>query len=142
VWVDGSSESSLKLSLAAFASLIPAGQISDTSRTYVADQSDDIDAVVKDVLQWMSISDNSRWLMVVDNVDRDHQRPDKDSEAYDVEEYFPAADHGSVLITTRLPHLGQLGDRWELRKAEREQAKAIFGTWYGKNVGEYSRGWS
>jgi nucleoside phosphorylase len=136
LWLDGSSESSLKQSLAAFASRIPAGQISETSRLYAASQGGDVDAVVRDMLDWLSIPDNSNWLMVVDNVDRDYTRREEDAEAYDVEEYVPEADHGSVLITTRLPHLGQLGERWEVKKVDKEQAQAIFETWYGRVVGK------
>lgn len=138
LWLDGSSESSLRQSFAAFASRIPAGQIPEASRLYAAGQGRDIDAVVRDVLAWLSIADNSGWLMVVDNVDRD-DRQREDAEAYDVKEYLPEADHGSVLITTRLGHLGQLGERWEVRKVDKEQAQAIFKTWYGRGVGEHLR---
>ncbi|KAF2631053.1 hypothetical protein BU25DRAFT_301776, partial [Macroventuria anomochaeta] len=135
LWLDGSSESSLKQSFAAFASRIPAGQIPEASRLYAASQGgSDVDAVVRDVLGWLSIADNSDWLLVVDNVDRDNQRREEDAEAYNVEEYLPEADHGSVLITTRLWHLGQLGERWEVRKVDKEQAQAIFKTWYGRGV--------
>jgi hypothetical protein len=137
LWLDGSSESSLKQSLAAFASRIPAGQIPEASRLYATGQGGDVDVVVRDVLAWLSIADNSGWLLVVDNVDRDDRRREEDAEAYNIEEYIPEADHGSVLITTRLWYLGQLGERWEVRKVDKEQAQAIFKTWYGKGVGEH-----
>ncbi|KAF2632495.1 purine and uridine phosphorylase [Macroventuria anomochaeta] len=136
LWLDGSSESSLKLSFAAFASRIPAGQIAEASRLYAAGQGGDVGVVVRDVLGWLSIADNSDWLLIVDNVDRDDQRREEDAEAYDIGEYVPEADHGSVLITTRLWHLGQLGERWEVRKVDKGQAQAIFKTWYGRGVGD------
>jgi len=138
LWLDGSSESSLKQSFAAFASRIPAGQIPEASRLYAAGQGGDVNAVVRDVLGWLNIADNSNWLIVVDNVDRDNRGREEDTEAYDVETYLPEAEHGSVLITTRLPHLSQLGERWEVRKVEKKQAQAIFKTWYGLDVGEHS----
>ncbi|KAF2633107.1 hypothetical protein BU25DRAFT_487441 [Macroventuria anomochaeta] len=134
LWLDGSSGSSLKQSFAAFASRIPAGQIPEASRLYAANRGGDIDAVLRDVLGWLSIADNSGWLLVVDNVDRDDRRCEEDAEAYNVEEYLPEADHGSVLITTRLRHLGQLGEQWEVKKVDKKQAQAIFKTWYGKGV--------
>jgi nucleoside phosphorylase len=137
LWLDGSSGSSLKQSFAAFASRIPAGQIPEASRLYATSQGADIEVVVRDVLGWLSMTDNSDWLLVVDNVDRDDRQREEDAEAYNVEEYLPEADHGSVLITTRLPHLGQLGERWEVRKVDKEQAQAIFKTWFGKSVGEH-----
>jgi hypothetical protein len=139
LWIDGSSESSLKQSLAACASRIPVGQVSESSRTYTSDQGGDLDAVVKDVLRWFSIPDNSNWMLIVDNVDRDYRRRDKDPEAYDVEKYLPETDHGSILITSRLPHLGQLGVGLEVNKVNKEEALAIFETWYGREVGKYLR---
>jgi hypothetical protein len=135
LWLDGSGESTLKQSLAAFASRIPTGQIPETSRLYTKSQGGDIDAVVQDVLSWLSMSDNHNWLMIIDNVDRDDRRRDEDEEAFSVEEYLPEADHGSVLITTRLLHLGQLAERWEARKVDKEQARAIFRSMYSKNIG-------
>ena len=135
LWLDGSGESTLKQSLAAFASRIPAGQIPETSKLYLKNQGGDVDAVVQDVLSWLSMSGNKGWLMIVDNVDRDDRRRDEDEEAFSVEEYLPEADHGSVLITTRLLHLGQLAERWEARKVDKEQARAIFGSLYSKDIG-------
>lgn len=141
LWLDGSSESSLKQSLARFASRIPAGQTPETSRMYAAGQCGDVDAVVRDVLDWLSTPNNSNWLVVIDNVDQDYRQRKEDAEAYDVEEYVPVADRGSVLITTRLPHLGQLGERWEVKKVDQEQARAIFKTWYGRGIGKHLRVW-
>lgn len=135
LWLNGSSESSLKQSFAAFASQIPTGQISEASRMYTAGHGCDIDGVVRDVLNWLNITDNSKWLLVVDNVDHDKRRCEEDGEAYDIEEYLPEADHGSVLITTRLHHLVQHGERWEVRKVEREKARGIFKIWYGTGIG-------
>lgn len=73
---------------------------------------------------------------MVDNVDRDYWRRDKDAEAYDVEEYVSEADHGSVLITTRLLHLRELGEQWEVKKVDINRARAIFETWYGRGIGK------
>ncbi|KAF2473125.1 uncharacterized protein BDR25DRAFT_352584 [Lindgomyces ingoldianus] len=110
LWLDGSSESSLKRSITAFASRIPAGQVEDSSRMYASGQGGDADAVVKEVLRWLSIPDNSDWLVVVDNVDRDYRGCEEDTEAYDLEE------------------------PWEVKKVDQERARAIFKTWYGKEV--------
>ncbi|KAJ8110230.1 hypothetical protein OPT61_g6869 [Boeremia exigua] len=135
LWLDGSTKSKLEQSFVTFASRIPVGQISEASRLYAASQGGNIATVVKDVLGWLSEVDNSEWLLIIDNVDRDH-RQHEDIEAYDIEEYLPEADHGSVLITTRLQYLGQLDEAWEVRKVNKEQSQAIFETWYGKSVGQ------
>ncbi|KAJ4982818.1 Kinesin light chain 6 [Stagonosporopsis vannaccii] len=105
--------------------------IPEVSRLYAAGQSGYVDEVVKDVLGWLSITDDSDWLLVVDNIDRDERHREEDTKVYNVEEYLPETDHGSVLITARLHHLGQLGERWEVKPA-----RAIFETWYGAGVGE------
>ena len=47
--------------------------------------------------------------MIIDNIDRECQPDNKDSQAYDVSSFFPPADHGSLLITTRLPSLTEVG---------------------------------
>ncbi|KAF2185997.1 hypothetical protein K469DRAFT_574669 [Zopfia rhizophila CBS 207.26] len=134
-WLDGSSGGSLKQSIAACASRIPAGQVAKTNRMYTSGQGGDLDAVVKDVLRWLSIPDNRDWLVVVDNVDRDYRPRGEDPDAYDVDDYLPKVDHGSVLITTRLTHLGQLGERWEVKKVDKDRARAIFETWYEREAG-------
>jgi hypothetical protein len=135
-WLDGRSEDSLKQSIACYASRIPLGQIAETSRAYAAGGSVDLDAVVRDVLGWLSRSDNTAWLLIFDNVDREYGRTGGDADAYDVKRYLSGADHGSVLITTRLARLEQLGESQELGKVDKAQAKAIFESWYKQAYGE------
>lgn len=137
LWLDGSGESKLKESFAAFARRIPAGQIPENSRLDTTGQGGEADAAVTAVLGWLSIPDNSNWLIIIDNVDRDDQPLEEDEEAYDVMEYLPDADHGSALITSRLMHLGQLGERWKLKRVDQELSRAIFGTLYKKDIGGY-----
>ncbi|CAI6337850.1 unnamed protein product [Periconia digitata] len=138
IWLDGSSEHSLKLSLASCANRIPEGQISEPSRTWTPQSNIDVNTVVGDVLQWLEIPDNDKWLLIVDNVDRNYERREEDPDAYDIEAYLPNADHGSVLITTRLASLGQLDQRLEVKKVDTDQARAIFEVWYGKSIGSQS----
>ncbi|KAF2025710.1 hypothetical protein EK21DRAFT_75787 [Setomelanomma holmii] len=129
-WLDGRSEDILKQSIASCASRIPQGQIAETSRAYAAGGSVDLKAVVGDVLSWLARPDNTAWLLIFDNVDREYSRSSGDAEAYDVKRYFSGADHGSVLITTRLARLEQLGESQQLGKVSKEQGRAIFENWY------------
>lgn len=133
-WLNGSSKNSLKQAIANCASRIAPGQISERSRMYALEQGEDLDTVIKDVLRWLSLPANGQWLFIVDNMDRDHRS--EDPEAYDIEEFLPEADHGSVLITTRLLHLGQLGEQWEVKRVDKEQARLIFEVWFGRKVGK------
>jgi hypothetical protein len=131
-WLDGRSEDTLKRSIAGHASRIPQGQITETSRMYAGDSSTDVNAVVRDVMAWLARSDNTAWLLIFDNVDREYSADSGDADAYDVESYFSVADHGSVLITTRLARLEQLGESQQLGKVDEEQAQAILQTKYKK----------
>jgi hypothetical protein len=63
-WLDGRSEDSLKRSIASCASRIPQGQVPETSRTYSARGSVDIDAVVRDMMGWLAQPDNTAWPLI------------------------------------------------------------------------------
>ncbi|CAN9248412.1 unnamed protein product [Alternaria alternata] len=129
-WLDGRSEDILKRSIASCAGRIPQGQILETSRQYAADASTDIDAVVKDVMAWLARPDNTAWLLIFDNVDREYMAQGGDPDAYDVGRYLSGADHGSVLVTTRLARLEQLGESQQLGKVSTAQGQAILESWY------------
>ena len=135
-WLDGRSEDSLKRSIASYASRIPQGQISEKSRTYSAGGSGDLDMVIKEVKDWLAQPNNTDWLLIFDNVDREYSRHNADLDAYDIKRYLPGADHGAILITTRLAKLEQLGDSRQLSKVNREQAEAIFQSWCKRKYGE------
>ncbi|KAH8595394.1 hypothetical protein B0O99DRAFT_686812 [Bisporella sp. PMI_857] len=128
-WLDGRSKNSLMQSIASCASRIPAGQISQSSRAYASGSKGDINIVVQEVMNWLSTKDNFQWLLIFDNVDKDYPHT-SDSNTYDVTRFFPGADHGSILITTRLAKLEQLGDAHQLGKVNQDQARAILQTRY------------
>jgi len=135
-WLDGRTEDSLKQSIATCASRIPEGQIAESSRAYSATSAGDVNAVVRDVMSWLSRPDNTDWLIIFDNVDRERGGGNADPNAYDVTRYLPGADHGSVLITTRLANLEQLGASWRLGRLNTEQAEALFLNRYGGRCGK------
>jgi hypothetical protein len=85
------------------------------------------------VLDWLARPDNIDWLLIFDNVDQDVEQGGETG-AYDVRRYLPG-DYGSVLITTRLSRLAQLGASQRVRKADEELDKAIFERWYGSKFG-------
>ena len=61
----------------------------------------DLDTVVNAVKEWLSLENNTRWLMIYDNYD-DPRIPDSgDPNALDICKYFPESYQGSVIITTR-----------------------------------------
>ncbi|KAF1913173.1 hypothetical protein BDU57DRAFT_504079 [Ampelomyces quisqualis] len=131
-WLDGRTKDTLLRSIVSCASRIPAGHITETSRTYTTDSDADVRIIVNDVLAWLARANNTAWLLIFDNVDREYGVKDGDPHAYDVEHYLPGAPHGSVLITTRLARLERLGDSQQLGKVSKMQAQAIFESWYRK----------
>ncbi|KAL1893605.1 hypothetical protein Sste5346_006436 [Sporothrix stenoceras] len=85
-----------------------------------------------DVLDWLARPDNVDWLLIFDNVDQDHEQGGTTS-VFDIRRYLPG-DHGSILITTTLLQLAQLGNpkhAKKLKKVDDNLSKAIFEQWYG-----------
>ncbi|KAL9004307.1 MAG: hypothetical protein Q9188_002871 [Gyalolechia gomerana] len=113
VWVNSNSRDTVVQSLAAFGRRAGVSSVSQ-STTGTAQQAPDINAEADAVL--------SRWLMVFDNVDRDVQYDEEDSQAYSIISFLPAADHGFILITTRLPSLGEIGKSTEVTRLGLDQA--------------------
>ncbi|KAL4937305.1 hypothetical protein BDV06DRAFT_215976 [Aspergillus oleicola] len=73
------------------------------------------------VLQWLARPGNTRWLIIFDNTDQycPHQ---KDNNGYDICDFFPKADHGSIIITSRLQRLTELGKSFPVQKLMQRDA--------------------
>jgi hypothetical protein len=123
-WLDGSSEASLKQSFVSIAQRLPRSELTADGAALLSDAAVEDDVAVRECQRWLSISSNSHWLLIIDNVDRDHHDRG-DPQAYNVQAYFPHADHGSMLITSRLPSLQRLGSGVKVGTLAGEQARAI-----------------
>jgi hypothetical protein len=132
-WLDGSSRSRVEQSIAAITRRLPQEQIPKTSRVFSYGSSSDLEIVIPEVLTWLSRPANDKWLLVFDNVDRDDSTKPRDVDAFNPEVYFPAADHGSILITTRLSQLEQLGDSLRLPRMSEDQGKSVLELRTGKS---------
>jgi nucleoside phosphorylase len=82
---------------------------------------DDVKQRAQNMLHWLATEGNTRWLLIFDNVDQSHTPEDEDL-VQSIYDFFPTADHGSVLITTRLIHLAELGTSHPIRKLDPEHA--------------------
>ena len=133
-WIDGSTKERLRRNIADLASRLPQDQISETSRSYSQKKGTDVDEVVQDILKWLSRRSNNRWLLIFDNIDREFSISSRDPEAFDVREYFPAADQGSILITSRLASLQQLGVDVKLTPVDEQQGKSILENSLGRSA--------
>jgi hypothetical protein len=123
-WLDGSSEASLKQSFVDIVQKLPRSELTAEGAAQLSDATVEANVAVRECQRWLSISSNAHWLLLIDNVDRDHYDQD-DPQAYNVQAYFPHADHGSVLITTRLASLQRLGVGVKVGTVGAEQARAI-----------------
>ncbi|KAH7124620.1 acyl transferase/acyl hydrolase/lysophospholipase [Dactylonectria macrodidyma] len=133
-WLDGRSEDRLRGSIAGCVNRIPKGQIPSTAWNQPeAHGKDDLDAAVASVMEWLARHDNGDWLLIIDNVDQDHEQGGVRG-AYDLRRYLPG-DHGAVLVTTRLSRLAQLGESRRLVKVDLSLSRTIFGKWYGDKLG-------
>ncbi|CAG8293488.1 unnamed protein product, partial [Penicillium salamii] len=70
------------------------------------------------MLRWLALDGNSRWLIVFDNIDQYSPSHSAVVDGYDIEEFFPKADHGSILITSRLQGLAELGGLFPVQRLE------------------------
>jgi hypothetical protein len=108
-WCDGRSEKTLIQSIADIARKLPEGQIPELYRSSLTNSTADINAkeIMKHVLDWFSLPENVNWLLIIDNVDKDFWSMPRDVDSFDVRDFFPTADQGSIIVTTRLQHLGE-----------------------------------
>nr|POE98279.1 vegetative incompatibility protein het-e-1 [Quercus suber] len=102
-WLDGSSRDALKQSLASAALRLPASTMAQSGESVGAGT--DSAPLADNFLQWLSLPDNKDWLFIIDNVDREWQSCVEDPQAYDYGNFLPQADHGNIIITTRLTRL-------------------------------------
>jgi hypothetical protein len=82
-----------------------------------ADMKVNPDDVVEAVNEWLSLPDNSRWLMVYDNYDNPKVPGNPDAKAVDVRKFLPESYQGSVIITTRSSQV-RSGHRVNVRKLD------------------------
>jgi hypothetical protein len=124
-WLDGSSKDALRQSLAA-ASARTTRQGPPLTALPVPDAYD-VDEAIAALHQWLSLEANTGWLLILDNIDREWQGASGrvDSQAYDFKDYLPPADHGSVLITTRLGRLQRPKASLQLGEVENDVGREM-----------------
>ncbi|KAL4902967.1 hypothetical protein BDW74DRAFT_180259 [Aspergillus multicolor] len=117
LWLNGKSRETLLQSLSSALSKLPGQDSNITARN-----EDEVRGNASQVLEWLALSDNTSWLFIFDNVDQ--YSPGTDG-GYDVGKFFPAADHGSSLITSRLLKLSELGKSFPLQKLDQTYATQL-----------------
>ncbi|KAL4804186.1 hypothetical protein BDV18DRAFT_36312 [Aspergillus unguis] len=77
------------------------------------------------VLQWLARPGNNRWLIIFDNIDQYSPLQGDGDHGYDIYEFFPSADHGSILITSRRQGLTELGKSFPVQRLVREDTTKL-----------------
>ncbi|MCJ1476741.1 hypothetical protein MMC13_005410 [Lambiella insularis] len=86
LWFNATSEVTVKASLRSMAGRIFTLQ---NRNSLVAEQA------LSHVKRWLADAQNTRWLLLFDNYD--------EPKSYEIGDYIPFTDHGSIIITTRMP---------------------------------------
>jgi hypothetical protein len=117
LWLSGQYQGTLLQSLSSILPRLP-GQ----SGNKEAVNGEEVEQRARNVLRWLAIEGNSRWLIIFDNIDQYCPVNSAAGDAYDIGEFLPAADHGSILITSRLQKLTELGKSFSVNKFDSDDA--------------------
>ena len=104
-----------------------------------AQQAPDMEAEAAAVLRWLALEGNHQWLIIFDNIDRDVRSSEEDTQAFKVISFLPSADHGSVLITTRLSSLSKMGQSTKVGSLQLDQAQELLSYHSGLYPASYGR---
>jgi hypothetical protein len=116
-WLNIKDKDSLKQSFAKVAKQI-LREHPLASRLSSVDIKENLDEVIDAVKAWLSLPNNTRWLMIYDNYDNPKLPDNADSAAVDIRKFLPESYQGSIIITTRssqvkighLIRIGKLGN--------------------------------
>lgn len=87
---------------------IPLPRVLDSNQK-VPKNEGDIDKATHAVDCWLTSAGNSRWLLIIDNVDTQlaEEEVSHTGDGYDVTRYIPSVAQGSIVITSRLSFLAR-----------------------------------
>ncbi|KUJ15376.1 HET-domain-containing protein [Mollisia scopiformis] len=115
-WLNIKDEDSLKQSFVKIAKQISREHPSVVRLSNV-DTNENLDDIVDSVKAWLSLPQNTRWLMIYDNYDNPKLPGRTDPAAVDIRRFLPESYHGSIIITTRSSQL-RIGQPLQIRKLE------------------------
>ena len=133
-WLNGDSKESVRQSLAQIGRKLPKDQVPDLCTRSFKTSPEELDEIIKNILNWFDQPENNRWLLIFDNIDRDNSREADDPQSYDVDEFSPEANHGSILITSRLRQLRQHGYDRQLGRMSNLQGAEVLRYRIGRSI--------
>jgi hypothetical protein len=116
-WLSGKDRGTLLQSLSSILPRLPGQSHADGAMN-----DEEVEQRARHVLKWLEIEGNSRWLIIFDNIDQYSPFNGPNVDAYDIVEFFPRTDHGSILITSRLQRLTELGKSFPIHRLNSQDA--------------------
>ncbi|KAJ9208805.1 hypothetical protein DTO021D3_22 [Paecilomyces variotii] len=112
-WINGQDEYTLTQCLASITSRLQEGP-ADLDPIDGTKNEKELKKDAQKALRWLLQDNNTDWLLIHDNIDQNSPYEsahgnDIEQETYDIHKYLPSVDHGSIIITTRLQQLAELG---------------------------------
>ena len=77
-----------------------------SSRLSTVDMKGNLEDLIDVIKEWLSLSNNTRWLMIFDNYDNPKLLNNTDPSAVDIHKCLPESYQGSIIITSRLSQIG------------------------------------
>ncbi|KAI9875812.1 MAG: hypothetical protein M1830_007957 [Pleopsidium flavum] len=114
-WLNGQTEDTLKRGFVEMARRLY-HEHPDSVPLRSAATSEDVDKIVASTNRWFSTRGNTKWMLIFDNVDNPKFPGHHDPQAYDLKAYFPDADQGSIIVTTRSSQLENIGEVVSVKK--------------------------
>ena len=115
-WLNIKDEDTLKQSFARIARQILRDHPS-ASRLSNMDTNKSLDEAIDAVKAWLSLPNNTQWLMIYDNYDSPRVPGNEDPQAMDIRRFLPESYQGSIIITTRSAQV-KIGHPIRIRKLE------------------------
>ena len=115
-WLNIKDEDSLKQSFAKVAKQI-LREHPLVSWLSSVDVKENLDELIDAVKTWLSLPNNTRWLMIYDNYDNPKLPGNADPAEVDIRKFLPESYQGSVIITTRSSQV-KIGHLIQIRKLE------------------------
>jgi Cdc6-like AAA superfamily ATPase len=131
-WINGKTDKTLKMGLAGIMDRIP-GNSAMIEKAAIGDD-ETVERAIKAACAWLDLSKNFRWLMILDNLDisicygaDSTAAPDSyyTMPIYEIERYLELITHGSIIISTRLSYLAQLGTGLHIDKLSLDEGVEI-----------------
>lgn len=126
-WINGKNKTSVLASLGALASRLPADEV--TPILAKAPRSGpNLEQWASTALDWLSRKENSKWLLVFDDVVAHRSAGTPSSDAYSIRDFFPRSDHGSILVITGDPDITEVGESHALTNLCPQESLEFFDT--------------